>query len=289
MRKTSALLALMVFAGASSLLAQDLGRNQETWTWDGRVSSGNWFRLSSVNGPVSIEKSTDGQVHVRAEKDPGRRGAISDVAFQVVQTGGDVRICALWRNDSCDDDGIHSRRNRDRDDDDYDNDRHDTKVRFTIKVPSGVRVSAGTVNGEMSVRDLTSEVRASTVNGRVQVANVGGPVRANTVNGGVDVTTRNGPVNASTVNGDIDVEMTAFDGDGDMEFHTVNGSVTVQTPSSLNAHVDMETLHGSLSSDYPVQLSGRFGPRRASGTIGRGGRDIEMHTVNGSIELRKSR
>ena len=40
---------------------------------------------------------------------------------------------------------------------------------------------------------------------------------------------------------------------------------------------------------YPVQLSGRFGPRRAEGTIGRGGREIEMETVNGSIELRKVR
>jgi len=53
--------------------------------------------------------------------------------------------------------------------------------------------------------------------------------------------------------------------------------------------VRLGTLHGSISSDYPVQLSGRFGPRRAEGTIGRGGREIEMETVNGSIELRKSR
>jgi len=288
MRKTLLLLASMTLASASAVLAQDLGRNQETWTWDGRVDSGHWFRLSSVNGPVTIERSTDNQVHVRAEKDPERRGRIEDVAFQVIQEGGDVRICALWRNDVCDDDGLHSRRNRDRDDDDYDDrNRHDTKVRFTIRIPAGVRLSAGTVNGEMRVRDLTSEVRAATVNGRVEVANVGGPVRATTVNGGVDVTTSRGPVTATTVNGDIDVRMNELSGDGDMEFHTVNGSVTVETPGSLNARVSMETLHGSISSDYPVQLSGRFGPRHATGTIGSGGREIEMHTVNGSIELRK--
>jgi hypothetical protein len=286
MRKTSALLALMTLASASGVLAQDLGRSQETWTWDGRVDSGHWFRLSSVNGPVTIEKSTDNQIHVRAEKDADRRGRIEDVAFQVIQSGGDVRICALWRGDVCDDDGLHNRRNRD--DDDYDdNHRHDTKVRFTIRVPNGVKVSAGTVNGEMRSRDLSNDVRASTVNGRLEVANVGGPVRASTVNGRVDVSTRNGPVTATTVNGDIDVTMNDIDGDGDMEFHTVNGSVTVETPSSLNARVSMETLHGSISSDYPVQLSGRFGPRHATGTIGRGGRDIEMQTVNGSIELKK--
>jgi hypothetical protein len=287
MKRTSVLLAFLALTAASVASAQDLGRNSETWTWDGRVESGKWFRLSSINGPVTVEPSTDNMVHVRAEKDVGSRGRTSDVAFQVIQDGGDVHICALWRDDVCDDDGLHRR--RDSDDDDR-NDRRDVKVRFTVKVPSGVRLSAGTVNGEMRVRDLpSSEVRASTVNGRVEVRNVGGPVRATTVNGSVDVGTKNGPVEATTVNGSVDVHMSALSGDGDMRFSTVNGDITVETPPSLDARVRLGTMHGSISSDYPVQLSGRFGPRRAEGTIGRGGREIEMETVNGSIELRKSR
>jgi hypothetical protein len=286
MKRTSVLLAFLTFAAVSVAGAQDLGRNQETWTWDGRVASGNWFRLSSINGPVTVEPSRDNMVHVRAEKDVGTRGRISEVAFQVVQSGGDVRVCAVWRNDICDEDGLHQPRNRDDDDRD---DRRNVKVRFTVQVPSGVRLSAGTVNGEMRVRDVSSDVRASTVNGRVEVRNVGGPVRATTVNGGVDVTTRNGPVEATTVNGTVDVRMTTLSRDGDMKFSTVNGDVIVETPASLDARVRLGTLHGSISSDYPVQLSGRFGPRRAEGTIGRGGREIEMETVNGSIELRKAR
>jgi hypothetical protein len=286
MRRTAVLLAALALTSASVASAQDLGRNQETWTWDGRVASGNWFRLSSVNGPVTIEPSSDNMVHVRAEKDVGSRGRVSDVAFQVIQDGGDVRICALWRDDDCDEDGVHRRRNRD---DDDDRDRRDVKVRFTVKIPNGVRLGAGTVNGEMRVRDVSSDVRASTVNGRLEVRNVGGPVRASTVNGSVEVSTRKGPVEATTVNGSVDVSMASLEGDADMKFSTVNGDVTVETPDNLNARVRMGTLHGSISSDFPVQLSGRFGPRRAEGTIGRGGREIEMETVNGSIELRKSR
>jgi hypothetical protein len=286
MKRISVLLAFVALTAASAASAQDLGRNAETWTWDGRVESGKWFRLSSVNGPVTVEPSSDNMVHVRAEKDVGSRGRTSDVAFQVIQDGGDVRVCALWRNDVCDDDGLHNRRDRD---DDDDRNRRDVKVRFTVKIPSGVRVSAGTVNGEMRVRDVSSDVRASTVNGRVEVRNVGGEVRASTVNGGVDVTTRNGPVDASTVNGTVDVRMTALTREGEMKFSTVNGVVIVETPASLDARVRLGTLHGSISSDYPVQLSGRFGPRRAEGTIGRGGREIEMETVNGSVELRKAR
>jgi DUF4097 and DUF4098 domain-containing protein YvlB len=141
----------------------------------------------------------------------------------------------------------------------------------------------------MRVRDVSSEVRASTVNGLVEVRNVGGEVNANTVNGRVEVTTRSGPVNANTVNGDIDVSLGSLARDGAMRFRTVNGSVTVATPADLDANVSMETMHGSISSDWPVQLSGKFGPRHAEGIIGRGGRSIRLTTLNGSVELRKAR
>jgi hypothetical protein len=286
MRSRIVLIAAAIVAIApAAAMAQDLGRSSDTWTWDGRVDSGKWFRLSSVNGPVTIERSSDNMVHVRAEKIV-RRGEVTDVAFQVIQNGGDVRICALWRRDVCDEDGMHSRR---RNDDDDDNNRRDVQVRFTVKVPSGVRLSAGTVNGDMRVRDLTSDVRASTVNGRVDVSNVGGEVKANTVNGAVEVTTRSGPVSANTVNGNVNVRMNALSRSDDMSFTTVNGTVSVETPDNLDADVRMETLHGSIISDFPVRLSGKFGPRHAEGTIGKGGSEIRMSTVNGSIELRKAR
>lgn len=284
MRRIPLVLAIASLAAVTAASAQDLGRNDMTWTWNGAVQSGRWFRLSSVNGPVTIEPSSDNQLHVRAEKDLGD-GRVTDVAFQVIQSGGDVRVCALWRRDTCDEDGVHSSRDGDR----GRGNRHDVKVRFTINVPAGVKVDAGTVNGEMRVRGVTSDVDASTVNGLVEVSNVGGRVNASTVNGRVSVTTKNGPVRATTVNGGIDVRMSSLERDGDMKFNTVNGDVTVETPESLDARVSLGTLHGSITSDYPVQLSGRWGPRHASGTIGRGGREIAIETVNGDIELRKTR
>jgi Uncharacterized conserved protein len=286
MRKLSGVMAFAAVAAAPlALRAQGDGRDASVWTWDGRVSSGNTFKLSSVNGPVTVELSPDNMVHVRAEKIVNR-GSVSDVHFQVIQNGGDVQVCALWRRDVCDEDGMHSRRDND---DEDNNDHHDVRVRFSVKVPAGVRLTAGTVNGEMRVRDVTSDVRAMTVNGLVEVSNVGGEVRANTVNGRVDVSTRSGPVRANTVNGDINVRMGSLARDGEMNFHTVNGSIVVETPPSLDADVSLETMHGSITSDWPVQLSGRFGPRHAEGTIGRGGRSIKLQTLNGSIELRKSR
>jgi hypothetical protein len=276
--------AAIAFVAPSLIAAQEVGRNEEVWTWQGRIERGRELRISSINGPVTVTASRDNMIHVRAEKEV-RRGDVTDVAFQVVQSGGNVQVCALWYRDTCDSDGINSPRN----DGDRRENRRDVKVRFTVQVPEGVRLEAETVNGEMSVRDVTADVDASTVNGGVEVMNVGGEVRASTVNGRVEVSTRNGPVTATTVNGDVDVKMAAIAGSEPMKFTTVNGRVRVEMPESMDADVEMETMHGSISSDYPVQLSGRFGPRHARGTIGRGGRRIELETLNGSVELRKAR
>jgi len=275
--------AVVVATPALSHAQQEVGRDVSVWTWDGRVDAGNWFKLSNVNGPVTIDASRDNSVHVRAEKIPHRDGDIRDVRFVVLQNGGDVRICTLtYDEDRCDEDGVHSSG-------DHDGRRgRDVEVRYTVQVPRGVRLAAGTVNGSMKVRGVGAEVRANTVNGSLEVSDAAGAVSAHTVNGNVRVTTSAGPVSASTVNGSIDARMDGLSRDGDMKFSTVNGGITVETPSSLDADVSLTTMSGGISSDFPVQLSGRFGPRHAEGIVGRGGRRISMNTVNGSVELRKN-
>src|SRR5258707_6094750 len=106
-----------LFAGAFGITAlpaaaaaqQEQGRDVTVGNWDGKVDAGHWFNLSNVNGPVTIDQSRDKSVHVRAEKFPHDDGDIRDVRFVVIQFGGDVRICALSKeNDSCDEDGLHS-------------------------------------------------------------------------------------------------------------------------------------------------------------------------------------
>jgi DUF4097 and DUF4098 domain-containing protein YvlB len=70
-----------------------------------------------------------------------------------------------------------------------------------------------------------------------------------------------------------------------MEFSTVNGGITVQVPDGFSARVDASTVNGSIETDFPITVQGRFGSRRLQGTIGNGGRDLELETVNGSIRL----
>ena len=62
----------------------------------------------------------------------------------------------------------------------------------------------------------------------------------------------------------------------------MNGSIEIEVPANLDADLDMRTVNGSLTSDFPIMIQGRMNPRRMRATIGKGGRRIRLETVNGS-------
>jgi DUF4097 and DUF4098 domain-containing protein YvlB len=74
-----------------------------------------------------------------------------------------------------------------------------------------------------------------------------------------------------------------------MRFTTVNGGITVEIPGDLDAEVEAATVNGGIETDFPITVRGRFTSKRMNGTIGRGGRTLELETVNGSIRLRTAR
>ena len=76
-------------------------------------------------------------------------------------------------------------------------------------------------------------------------------------------------------------------GNGNLDFSTTNGSITVTVPDGLNADITMRTVNGSVGSDFPMTVNGRISPRRIAATIGRGGMKIDLTTLNGSIDLRR--
>jgi hypothetical protein len=281
MNRTRLFAALAVMLAAPALGAQQqYGRDSDTWRWDGRVDGGKWMNVFNVNGSVEFAPSEDNMVHLLAEKRSNGRDT-DDIHFEVVQVGGNVTICAIWNDNArCEDGGVESfHRNG--------NNRNQSTVKITVRIPRAVKVGAHSVNGGVSVRDVGAEVKANTVNGGVRVRNASGPVRAETVNGGVDVNTSAGPVTAETVNGNVDARMATLQGDDDMNFKTVNGSVAIYVPASFDANFRFDTVSGGIDSDFPMTITGKWGPRHASGKIGAGGRDIRASSVNGSIELRK--
>ncbi|MEO7102930.1 MAG: hypothetical protein ABI311_05940 [Gemmatimonadaceae bacterium] len=272
--------ACALFIGATPLFAQqNLGRDGTTWKWDGALPSGGSFRVYSVNGAMHFTPSSDGSVHLSAVKHVHSGGDPSTVHYAVVRDGNTLVICAMWNDDAtCDTDGMHSQdRNQGGDR------RRNVAVEFSVQVPTGVQLSGNTVNGDVSVERLASDVRARTVNGAVRVAGVTGEVNARSVNGDVSVETRSSTVSGETVNGSVEVTM-GSGGTGDMRFRTVNGDITITGPAPLNADVSLTTTNGSIDSKYPLNFDRRR--RHADGAVGSGGRRLSANTVNGSITLR---
>ena len=253
-------------AGAQDERDRDRNRDRDpnAFRWEGKIPRGRWLRVKNLNGGIRVVAGDDDVTQVRGEKS-WRRGDPRDVRFEVVRDGDNVTICALWfDNSSCDAEGYHSHGDRGR------GRNNDVSVEFTVALARGVKVDASAVNGSVDVRGARAEVVARSVNGRV------------------DAETSTGPVEATTVNGSVHVRMAALDdGDSDMDFGSVNGSVTVEVPEDFDADLEMSTVNGSLRSDFPLTVSGRFNSRHLRAQLGRGGRRVKMHSVNGSIELRK--
>jgi DUF4097 and DUF4098 domain-containing protein YvlB len=253
--------AAAVLVLAAPVAAQD-------FQWHGRLAAGKTVEIKGINGAIDGSAASGDEVEVTATKH-GRRSDPGSVRIEVVEHAGGVTICALYpdtdgqRNDCRAGGGGH---NNTRD--------NDVEVHFTVKVPRGVGFDPRTVNGDVEVTDLDGDVDASTVNGSIQVSTAG-------------------RVEAKTVNGSIRATAGRSDWAADAAFKTVNGSITVTLPASTAASVHAETVNGQIETDFSLTMTGGIKMdhgrmRRLSGTIGGGGHDLELQTVNGSIHLKKS-
>lgn len=237
----------------------------QDFNWRGRITAGKRLEVKGVNGDVRAVAASGAEAVVTAAK-RARRSDPDEVKIEVVEHAGGVTICAVYptpprarRENVCEaGDEWHSN-----------TEDNDVTVHFDVQVPAGVEFHGRTVNGEMSAEGMRADAKASTVNGSVRV-------------------TTTGVAEASTVNGSVYVEMGRADWPDELDFSTVNGKITLILPAKLDTEVRASTVNGDMESDFPMTVSGRFGPRRWRGTIGTGGRSLNLSTVNGEIRLKKS-
>lgn len=249
---------------ALALLAAPAPSAAQDFHWTGTLSPGNRIEIKGVNGAIRAMAASGNEAVVDARK-TARRSDPDEVRIVAVPFDGGVTICAVYptgrrarAENSCEPgDRWHSN-----------TDDNDVVVDFRVHVPAGVVFDGETVNGDVEAQGLKADARVRTVNGSVDVSTTG-------------------IAQATTVNGSIRAAMGRADWSDGMRFSTVNGSITLTLPPDLSADVQAQTVNGELESDFPLTVTGRFGPRRFHGTIGNGGRALDLKTVNGSIILRK--
>jgi len=258
MKKLRTSLAALAVLVASTGLA-----GAQEFRWQGAVQPGGAIEIKGVNGDIRAEASSTGQVEVTASKS-ARRSNPESVKIEVLEHAGGVTICAVYpsrdgsRPNECMA-GSGGRMNV------QDN---DVQVRFTVRVPAGVRMIGRTVNGDIAASGLDAAVQLSTVNGSVNFGTAGSG-------------------SATTVNGSIKGSLGRADWTGALEFSTVKGTIALTLPPDVSTDVKASTVNGDIESDFPLTITGRFSRRHLDGTIGSGGRSLSLETVNGAITLKR--
>ncbi len=230
------------------------------FVWHGTVGTGQAVEIKGVNGDIIAERAAGEEIEVRAEK-RARRSDPSSVRIEVVEHAGGVTLCAVYpssrgRENTCEagSGGRNSIRN------------NDVQVTFYVSVPENVAFVAKTVNGDVEVHDLDSDVGATSVNGDIEISTTGF-------------------AEARTVNGSIEAAMGSYDVVGGLSFSTVNGSISLDLPDDVDADLDARWVNGRLKADLPFQSIGRASRRSAEGVLGDGGPELNLRTVNGSIHV----
>jgi Putative adhesin len=240
-------------APASASPAAAPGSSPQGMHWSGKLAPGRVLDIREVSGKIHVTAASGdvGQVDATAT---GNAGAHIPLRIEEDERGVTIRY------------EDHDGRGGGCDCDDHDN-HPPVAIDIVAKAPPGVRVVVRTVEGDIDVDGVT------------------GPVEARAVDGAVDlrsVTTGR----ASTVNGAIRASFTGAGPTDDSELATVNGTVDVTLAASASAEVAARSVNGTVSVDFPV--TGSLERHRAHGSIGHGGHELRLRSVNGAIHVARA-
>lgn len=211
------------------------------------LSKGAAISVNTLNGNINVEAWDQPQAEVRIIK---RGKSEADIQGTTVDIKNDKNSLSL--------DASQSR---------------NVQVSFEIKLP----------------RDLGA-VKFISTNGSINVSEIAGSIVIETTNGEIRLDDVSGIESVTSVNGQIEADLNRMPKDRPVKFEAVNGTIDLNFNPDLNANIEASTVHGSINVDdefgITVQKSRPFG-QRASGTIGKGGPQLTIKTVNGSISLSK--
>lgn len=205
--------------------------------------------LSNINGDVEITGWAQNEVQIDAVKSARDQQRLDNIRIDVSNNGSSsVEIETKYPEHL------------------FHNDPG--SVHYTLHVPQNARLDEiKLVNGSLNVEKLNGEVHADLVNGKLRASDL------------------SGEANLATVNGSIEANYASLNNVREIKLKSVNGRVELLLPQAPNADVEASVVNGSISTDFPLTVKGRFLGKSMSGMLGSGGMHIELSNVNGSIHL----
>jgi len=243
----------------------DPGRTHgDAWSWHKKLAPGQQITIRNINGPVEVHAADGPETVVETEK--SWLGTDS-AAVQVIASDGSngVTICAVMNGSRGGECGEHQWRS---------NDRHGSPrvaVRFTVHVPSGVKIDVQTALGDVNVDGGTADLKAHAGTGDINVSSMAWPV---------DLLSGTGDISATL----------GAPGKGDATVKSGVGDVSVTLPARVNLSINAHTGVGDLSDDFGLPVSeAQYGPSKSlTGTLGSGGGILSLTAGTGDISLNKA-
>lgn len=291
-------------AGAENRLEKDL-----------KLDPGGEFRLETDIGAVTVKGSPDSGAHVVVTS----RGRDLDdlLVFRFEEGAGSARVIAKKKHHSWFTD--HGDRVQ------YEvRVPADTRVSVDTS-GGGIQISGlrghaklETSGGGIRVEDLSGDLDANTSGGSIQLAGVKGAIRVETSGGGIDGRNLDGTVHAESSGGSIELEKVTGDLDaqtsgggirivdagGRVHADTSGGSIeasftkgnskggTLETSGggievSLDPDADLsiQASGNSVKTDLPLRVQGEISRGSLSGSLGKGGNTLRLHTSGGSVRI----
>ncbi|HEX7023915.1 MAG TPA: DUF4097 family beta strand repeat-containing protein [Gemmatimonadales bacterium] len=274
----SAALGLAVTAGA---------QGRPDFEFRRELPEGRRLYVQNINGDVRVTGGSGRTVEVTAVKRAGRHGDPADVTVEAVELDNGVAICVRYpgqRRRS----GNGGRESKNPCSSDWEsgNGRNDTEVDFTVRVPAGLLLHAGTVSGDLAAESLEGDLDLQSVSGNATLRGGRGTrVNVETVSGDVELLdVRASEVSGNTVSGGVTFRGPLLDR-GSYEFTTTSGDISLGLTERPNATLSAATFSGSFTSDIPVTMPAGRRRHRFDATWGSGSARLDVETLSGDIRI----
>jgi hypothetical protein len=253
-------------------------RHQDWGNWGGAWESeeateqvqGSFSSLTvnNISGPVEIEGWTENRIQVHYVKQARSRQALEELRVEIQEEGQNLRIRPIYPASGR---ALFG------------------SVSFQLKVPAGLKeLEVHNISGSIEIRNLASDVaqRLETVSGSIRTER-SGDLRVNSTSGSIDFSFAGRSLQARSISGRIGGVVRALEPGGSAELETVSGAVELEAFSGLDAALRLGSVSGSISCDFPVQISEKR-EHRLEGRIGQGSSSLSIKTISGSIRIKQS-
>ncbi len=139
-------------------------------------------------------------------------------------------------------------------------------------------------NGHVHLRTLKGTVTVANVtDGHIEISSVSGPVILKDVSGpNVEVNTTNGTISYAGM----------FSNNGDYEFTTHSGDITVTLPANASVDVAARSVTGRVENDFPFRPKQHVpfpvtSGRAFAGTSNSGASSVQLRSYSGTIRVKK--